>query len=368
MSVLFTPARIGPMEIKNRFVRSATNDRMVADDGAVTDEAVDFYRSLARGGVGLIITGHAYVHPLGQGSVRQTAIYDDRFVPGLRRIAEAVHDCGGRAAVQITHAGRQTRPEIIGTTPLAPSAIPYGLQKTVPHELSDEETEQIVEFFAAAAGRVKAAGFDAVQLHGAHGYLIGQFLSPVSNRRTDRWGKDEKGRFRFLSEVLRRVREEVGKDFPVLIKLGMEDFVDDGLKLADGISVSRRLRERGIDAVETSGGFSEGMQNTRRNVLPGKGEAYFRHFASGLKKSVDVPVILVGGLRSLALMEEIVRSGEADFVSLSRPLIREPDLVSSFEKGASEASCISCNRCLLSQKPEIKCLVLEEELRGGSEG
>lgn len=368
MSVLFSPARIGTLELKNRFVRSATNDRMVAEDGSVTDEAVDCYESLARGEVGLIITGHAYVHPLGQGSARQMAIYDDRFVPGLARIAKRVRDLDGHIAVQLNHAGRQTREEIIGITPVAPSALPYGLQKTVPRELSNEEIEEIVELFVRAAGRVKAAGFDAIQLHGAHGYLISQFLSPASNMRKDGWGGDEGRRFKFLKAILTRVKEEVGRDFPVFIKLAMEDFVEGGLKLSESISVAGRLRALGIDAIETSGGFSTAMGNMKKGVLPGKGEAYFRHYASSLKKRVDVPVILVGGLRSLSTMEEIVDSGDADFVSLSRPFIREPDLVLKLKAGTPAVSCISCNRCSLSHGSELKCLELEREYAEDSAG
>jgi 2,4-dienoyl-CoA reductase-like NADH-dependent reductase (Old Yellow Enzyme family) len=360
VSILFTPAAIGRLEIKNRFVRSATNDRMVADDGSVTDEILDYYGSLVRGEVGLIITGHAYVHPVGRGSARQLAAYDDRFIPGLKRMADTVHDLGGRIAVQISHAGRQTREEMIGATPLAPSALPYGLQKVIPHELSGEEVEEIVELFVKAGARVKAAGFDAVQLHGAHGYLIGQFLSPASNVRTDGWGGSEENRFRFLSEILTRVKRELGVGFPVFIKLGMEDFVEGGLTLPESISIARRLDALGIDAVETSGGFSGKMENIRKGILPHAGEAYFRHYASALKKNVDVPVILVGGLRSLGVMEDIVESGDADFVSLSRPFIREPDLVSRLRRGAPTVSCSSCSKCSLSRKPELKCIELEE--------
>jgi len=368
MSVLFTPARIGTLELRNRFVRSATNDRMVTTDGKVTDDLVDYYGLLARGGIGLIITGHAYVHPLGQGSVRQLGVYDDGMISGLKRIADVVHEFDGRIAAQITHAGRQTQKEIIGETPVAPSAIPYGLQKVMPRELSDAEIETIIDDFAGAADRVREAGFDAVQLHGAHGYLINQFLSPFSNKRTDGWGlagrssgHDQEGRFKFLHEVYRAVREKVGPGFPVFIKLAMKDFVEGGLDIETTISIARRIRKLGIDAIETSGGFSNAMENIKRDVLPGKGEAYFRNEAARLKRGVDVPVILVGGLRSLATMEDVVNGGDADFVSLSRPFIRQPDLVLKLRSGAREVSCISCSKCSISREPVLKCLALEKE-------
>jgi 2,4-dienoyl-CoA reductase-like NADH-dependent reductase (Old Yellow Enzyme family) len=360
MNVLFTPAKIGTIEIKNRFVRSATNDRMVTRGGKVTDELVDCYRVLARGEIGLIITGHAYISALGQGSVRQLGVYDDNLIAGLRLITDAVHEMDGKVAIQITHAGRQTQKEIINETPVAPSAIPYGLQKVVPRELSDGEIGQIIEDFAGAASRAQEAGFDAVQLHGAHGYLITQFLSPFSNKRTDRWGGDEERRFRFLHEVNKSVREKVGPDFPVFIKLAMKDFVEGGLDVSTSISIARRLSELGIDAIETSGGFSSGMENIRRDVLPGKGEAYFRAEASRLKKNVDVPVILVGGLRSLSTMESIIEGGDADFVSLSRPFIREPDLVLKLKSGADRASCVSCSKCSISREPVLRCLAMDK--------
>lgn len=360
MSVLFAPARIGTVELRNRFVRSATNDRMTTPDGKVSDELVDYYALLARGEIGLIITGHAYIHPLGQGSARQLGVYDDSLVPGLKRIADAVHEMKGNVAMQITHAGRQTQKEIIGETPVAPSAIPYGLQKAMPRELSDGEIEKIIEDYASAARRAQEARFDAVQLHGAHGYLINQFLSPFSNKRTDKWGGDDERRFRFLREVYKAVRKKVGSGFPVLIKLAMKDFVEGGLDVFAGISIAERLSELGIDAIETSGGFSSGMENIKRDVLPGKGEAYFRSEASRLKKSVNVPVILVGGLRSLGIMESIVKNGDADFVSLSRPFIREPDLVLRFKSGAREASCISCSKCSISREPVLECLATEK--------
>jgi len=358
MSILFTPANIGTIRIKNRFVRSATNDRATTEEGRVTDELVDYYGTLARGEIGLIITGHSYIHPLGKGSARQLGVYDDSLIAGLRRLTDSVHETDGKIAMQITHAGRQTQAAIIGETPVAPSAIPYGLQKVMPRELSGAEIEAIIEDFGKAAGRAREAGFDAVQLHGAHGYLINQFLSPFSNKRTDKWGRggSSSGRFTFLEAVYKSVRERVGPDFPVTIKLAMRDFVEGGLQVDDCIDIASLLARLGIDAIETSGGFSGAMENIRRDVLPGKGEAYFRKEASRLKKKVDVPVILVGGLRSKEVMEAILNAGDADFVSMSRPFIREPDLVIKFKGGEEATSCVSCSKCSVSREVELKCL------------
>jgi 2,4-dienoyl-CoA reductase-like NADH-dependent reductase (Old Yellow Enzyme family) len=329
---------------------------MVTFAGEVTDALVDCYTTLARGEIGLIITGHAFVHPLGKGSPMQLAIHDDRMIPGLKRLAAAVHAEGGRVAVQITHAGRQTRREIIGATPVAPSVVSWGVPEVVPRELSEPEIEGIVEFFGKAAGRARDAGFDAVELHGAHGYLISQFLSPLTNKRDDSWGGDHDTRFTFLSRVHERVRREVGPDFPLFIKLAMQDGVEGGLTIEESVSFGEKLARLGIDAIETSGGYSTSSMNIRRDVLPGKGEAYFRHHASALKKKVNVPVILVGGLRSLDMMESVVSSGDADFIALSRPFIREPDLIRKLRDGAATAACISCNKCSVSREPELKCL------------
>jgi len=246
--------------------------------------------------------------------------------------------------MQINHAGRQTSEATIGRTPVAPSPVPRVKGGPRPHELTETEIQELIAAFGRAAGRAKEAGFDGVQLHGAHGYLINQFCSPASNWRRDRWGGSIARRLRFLEEVAAATRDEVGSDYPLLIKLGIQDFVRDGLTLDDGGEIVRHLADWGLDAVEISGGM--GGTSSRKDVLRPGDEAYFLPQARRAREMTNLPLILVGGMRSLAVMESILEEGTADFISMCRPLIREPDLPNQWREGRTEpAACISCNNC-----------------------
>jgi len=354
MSILFKPGNIAGLELKNRLVRSATAERMCDEDGRPEQAMIELYANLARGGVGLIITGHAFVHESGKAHSTMTAVHRDDLIPSLRALSEVVHREGGgkrsggskRSGVvmQINHAGRQTSEETIGRTPVAPSPVSRVKGGPRPHELTEAEIEELVGAFGRAAGRAKAAGFDGVQLHGAHGYLINQFCSPASNWRRDRWGGSIARRLRFLEEVAAAARDEVGGDYPLLIKLGIQDSVRDGLTLDDGVEIVRHLADWGLDAVEISGGM--GATSARKDILRPEDEAYFLPQARRAREATDLPLILVGGMRSLAVMESILEEGTADFISMSRPLIREPDLPNQWREGRTEpAACISCNSC-----------------------
>lgn len=350
MSILFQPTTIGTLRLRNRFVRSATQDYLGHPDGAISEPEIELYRDLAVGGIGLIVTGHAYVqHPLGRASVNQNGIFDDRFIAGYRRLADVVHAEGAALVLQISHAGRQTPqdwPDDL--VPVAPSAIPDRSTGRTPRALLEEEIWSLVDAYAAAMGRAKAAGCDGVQLHAAHGYLLSAFLSPYTNRRTDAWGDSVMNRCRILREILVRGRRLVGDQYPVLVKLNTTDGVEgDGtLTLAEVVAIARLLVEWGVDAIEVSGGhreFREVMSRTR--IRTPADEAYFALAARAVKAAVDAPVLLVGGLRSRAVMEAVVTGGTADLVALCRPLIREPDLVRRFAAGQEEATCDSCNAC-----------------------
>jgi len=351
MSVLFEQVSIGRMRLRNRFVRSATNDFLATPDGAVSDAEVELYRALAAGGAGMIISGHAYVqHPLGRGSVGQNAIYDDRFVAGYRRAAQAAQALGAAFVMQVSHAGRQTPqdwPE--GQVPVAPSAVTDSASGVTPRELTEEEIWSLVDAYAAAVGRAKAAGCDGAQLHVAHGYLLSSFISPYTNRRTDGWGGSLENRVRILGEIMQRARRAVGDDFPILAKLNSTDGMpgEGFLTLEDAVATARALAGWGVAAIEVSGGIREakGVMSAPGIARPEQ-EAYFAAAAKAIKTAVAVPVILVGGLRSLAVMERAVTEGAADLVALSRPLVREPDLVARFKNGrATRATCVSCNAC-----------------------
>jgi 2,4-dienoyl-CoA reductase-like NADH-dependent reductase (Old Yellow Enzyme family) len=344
MNLLFQPISIDAVEIRNRFLRSATWDRTGTDDGLVTDASVRIIEDLARGGVGLIVTGYAYVSEQGKAAVRQLGISHDRHVKGLSRLAKAAHDHGAKIAVQIAHGGANLG--LLGRTgrlALAPSRIEgHPLSH---REATSDEILEIVRDFAAAAARGKEAGFDAVQLHGAHGYLLSQFLSPRTNHRTDEWGGSAERRRSFLVEVVRSVRRAVGEGYPVWMKMGLRDYTDDGLDVAEGLEALRALIAEGLSAVEVSSGFGARSARTAR---PGDEEsAYFRAESAAAKGAVDVPVMLVGGIRSLGMAEDILKRAHADMISMCRPLIREPDLIARWQRGDTAPSkCISCNKCL----------------------
>jgi 2,4-dienoyl-CoA reductase-like NADH-dependent reductase (Old Yellow Enzyme family) len=347
MSILFTPIKIGPLTIPNRFVRSATHEYMADDEGNVSASQVELYRRLSEGEVGLIITGHAYVQPSGKASPRQTAVFDDRFVEGLARIPAAVHQFSSRVFLQVAHAGRQTKERLCGCVPVSPSAVYDPVSKVMPRELSEGEIRALVGDFVAAAGRAKRAGFDGIQLHAAHGYLISSFLSPHTNRRRDEWGGPIENRARVLLETLRGVKAACGAAFPVIVKLNSTDFLEDGLTLDDAIRIARMLEAESIDAIEVSGGMAEaGRGSVWTGLRSESEEGYFVANAALIKQAVRVPVFGLGGIRTLAVAEKIVEDGQADLVSLSRPFIRDPFLARHFREGQiAKSECISCNKC-----------------------
>jgi 2,4-dienoyl-CoA reductase-like NADH-dependent reductase (Old Yellow Enzyme family) len=343
-SELFEPIKIKNLELQNRVMRSATWDGSADESGGVTDDSIRIYRELGRGDIGLIVTGYAFVsHPLGQANPRQYGIYSDHLIPGWKRLVKTVHQAGkSKIAMQIVHAGINS-PYLFnkGLTLQAVSQMP---ELKRPHRaMTDEEIKKIIDDFAKAAVRVREAGFDAVQLHGAHGYLMSQFVSPIYNQRTDRWGGSPAKRRRFHIEVIRKIRKAVGDDFPVMIKFGAQDDQEGGMLLSEGVETCRQMEKAGIDCIEVSRGV--GIESAVRS----KGKidrAIFRENAAAVKKAVHVPVAVVNGIRSLETAEDIIASNDADMVSLSRPFIREPRLVSRWLKGdARPALCISCNRC-----------------------
>lgn len=368
---VFKQARIGKLLIKNRLVRSATYEAMASEDGRVTDKLVDLYGLLAKGGIGLIITGYTYVQKNGKGAPYMMGIYRDDLVPGLRRIAEEIHtnSKGCKVAIQLVHCGRQTA---LVENPLAPSAVFEPIVKRMPKEMTVKEIEETVEAFAEAAERAKEAGFDAVQLHAAHGYLLSEFLSPYTNRRTDEYGGNIGNRMRILKEIYNSIVRKTGKDFPVLIKMNVSDFIEGGVDLNESKKISGRLSNLGIAAIETSGGmfetriFNKDLRASRTKITTKEKEAYFLPYAKEIKKVINIPLILVGGIRSLDVIEEILRSGDADFVALSRPLIREPDLPNKWLKkiGGLTAECISCNACYGSLRTGgVRCLQKEKAIK-----
>lgn len=354
MPKLFTPTRIKNLALPNRFIRSATWEGLATEDGVCTPELVDLMLDLAKGNAGLIITGHAYVSSEGLATVRQLGIDNDGLVEGLSEMTDAVHREGGRIIMQLAHGGLRADPKFTGMTPMGPSTG-EGLLESPGREMTVADIRQAVDDFGQAAHRAQAAGFDGVQIHAAHGYLLSQFLSPAFNRRDDNYGGDIQNRARILLEVFNSIRQAVGHHFPIFVKINSEDFLEKGLTREDAIHVGVMLDRAGVDAVEISGGtiLSGKRIPFRREIIFERDQAYFRQATRALKAKIRAPVILVGGIRSYLLAERLVDEGYADYLSMSRPFIREPWLIARWQSGdLRKATCISCNGCLGAARSE----------------
>lgn len=380
---VFDSSTIAGVVLKNRIIRSATHESLADSFGAPTEALVKLYTSLAKGGAGAIITGYAGVQQDGRSSLPgMLMIDDDNLVAPYRRLTDAVHRFGTPIYLQLAHCGRQTRSAITGVRTVAPSALKDKIfNEEVPHELDEREIEIIISNFAAAAGRAAKAGFDGVQLHLAHGYLLSSFLSGRSNQRRDRWGGSVVNRFRIIAEIISRIKLERG-DFPVLAKLNAYDKMPRGMRLNDAVEVARMLEAAGCSAIELSSGVIEdGLSVMRGTELPM--EALFAcHFrfrvipgplrkvtapivrlampcpkpllnynleaARSIKAAVSIPVIAVGGIHTMEDISMAFSSGAADYVSMSRPFIKEPDIVNKFQERRQTASrCIMCNYCVI---------------------
>ena len=370
MSVLFEKTKIKGMELKNRLVRSATHEAMADDEGFPTDSIFKLYERLAKGGVGLIITGYTFVSRDGRFK-SMLGIDSDEHIPKYRELVNQVHQNDAKIAMQINHCGRQTVKEMTGTQPIAPSAVFDKSLFVMPREMTEADIERIIEAFAQAARRVKESGFDALQLHGAHGYLISQFLCPHTNRREDKWGGTIENRMRFVTEIYKRTRKNVGDDHPIFIKLNAYDYMKNGLKPEEGIAIATNMADIGFDGIEVSCGIAEDGGSTLRGEIPFDvildewdmykernfgnkiiksipfTQGYNRESARKIKEKVNVPVFVVGGMVDPTFMEETIQSGEADYISLCRALITDPKFPNKIREGSREVSrCIHCNLCI----------------------
>ena len=386
MSALFEPATLGAMQLKNRFVRSATAECLASDDCRITDQYLRAYTQLAKGGVGLIIPGNYYVHRMGRAIARIMVVDKDEIVDDLRKVSRIAHEYDVKIVAQLNHGGRQCDPKVLGTTPVAPSAVRDKLSMVKPRAMSESEIEETIAAFGEGARRAKEAGFDGVQIHAAHGYLVNEFLSGYTNRRTDKWGGSLENRMRFLLEIYQTVRKSVDPKFPVLTKINCEDFAAGGVTLEECVAVCKKLDQLGIDAIEVSGGIAEkGLVSVRGDIptdlllqdrnfierilmkfiekpmreLARFEEAYFLPQAATIKKNVKAPVIAVGGMRRRSTMEQALARRQADFISMCRPFIRQPNLVNLMQKsGGDPITCTNCNRCsieiVVNYKP-MKC-------------
>ena len=364
---MFETSNIGNLTLKNRFVRSATWTGLAEKDGSSTPGLSQFMAKLAKGGTGLIITGHAYIDPAGQASPFQLGIFSDRLVSGLSEVAKAVHNEGGKIVIQIAHGGSQSIAKFTGCEPAGPSALEID-EKPFCREMTMEEINVTVKAFGDAALRAKKAGFDGVQIHGAHSYLLNQFLSPYFNKREDEYGGSLSNRARIVLDSYRAIRNAVGNDFPVLIKLNSEDFLENGFSIDEMIELSGMLEKEGINAIELSGGSIQSHRDFRPvrpgNPDPEAEETYYLDAASRYKEKINVPLMLVGGIRSFAVAEKLVNNNITDYISMCRPFIREPDLVNRWQSGDyTKSECRMDNACY---RPGLKgigiyCVVREKE-------
>ena len=363
MDKLFDKTKINQMELKNRFVRSATWEGLANPDGSCSGKIADMMLELAKGQVGLIITSHAYVTKNGQAGIRQLGIYSDHLISSYNKIVEKVHREGSKIIMQIAHAGGRASAKLIKSQPFGPSSLEIK-DCMMCREITKNEIFQIIGDFKNAAVRAKKAGFDGVQIHGAHGFLLSQFLSPFFNRREDEYGGSIENRARLILEIIQATRSELGRQFTVIIKLNSDDFIEGGFTQSEMMQVSVMLESAGIDAVELSGGtglkVSQYSSSRISKIDSKRKEVYYRDAAKLYKKKMSVPLILVGGIRSYEVAKELLEKNLADYVSLCRPLIREPDLIKRWQEGdIKRATCISCNKCFVPTRAGegIYCVV-----------
>lgn len=391
--MLFKETTVSGITVKNRIIRSATHDGLADENGAPSDKLIAKYENLAKNEIGCIITGYAAVSRNGVSPYpRMMKIFDDGVIGKYKELTDAVHRHGVPVILQIAHCGRQTSSKAIGLQKVAPSNVLHAFYPDKAKELTEDEIYGIIDDFVSAAVRAEKAGFDGVQLHGGHGYLLHDFLSPYGNRRKDGWGGSLENRCRIVELIIKGIKEKT--DIPVWIKLSAEDNRKGGMNIGDSVEICKKLEKAGCDAIEVScGTVQDGMNTMRSELMPM--DAVFKYRepcasfpkllnkialpaanlinplikqpkplenfnvenASIIKKNVSVPVIAVGGIHRAGEMENILSEGKADFVSMCRPFICEPDLAKKLKNGQSEAKCIMCNYCgLVIEKEPTRCL------------
>lgn len=360
MSILFSPAQIGSLQLRNRLVMTPMH-LGYSPLGEVNDQLIEFYRARARGGVGLIVVGGCGIDRIGN-AFGMTQLDDDRYIPGLRQLVDAVHAEGAKIVPQLYQAGRYAHSVLTGQPSVAPSPIPSKLTRETPEELTAEKIKEVIASFASAAKRAQTAGFDGVEIIASAGYLISQFLSPVTNQRTDRYGGDLQGRMTFGLEVVGAVREAVGPDFPIIVRVAGNDFVPGSNTNIESQAFCQALEKVGVNAINVTGGWHETqVPQLTMNVPPGA----YAYLAQGIKSAVSIPVIACNRINTPELAEGILEEGLADFIGMARPLLADPELPNKALSGHSGSirPCIGCNQGCLDYvfrlKP-VSCLVNAE--------
>ena len=355
MPDLFDPLTINRLELANRFVRSATMDSM-ASGGLVTEPEIELYGQLGKGEIGLIISHGLYPTKEGQCSPGQLSAHSDEAIPSLKRLVDAVHQGGGKIAAQLLHGGWMCSREVTGLEPVGPSQVVHPRSGAAIRELSSADIYELADDYGRAAARIVEAGFDGIQLHGAHSWLISAFLSPATNKRNDIWGGSPHKRARFVRELYRAIRKVCGPNFPVLIKLGIRDYHPHGKTAAEGVQVAQLLEQDGFDAIEVSEGLEEDFfHHIRREAVT----PYYLADCKEARTNLRLPLILVGGMRSIKDMQAVLDEGTADAVSMCRPFVMNPHLVRDLRTGATDGSqCTSCNECMARMREgRLRCVL-----------
>jgi len=357
---LFKPGLIGAVALKNRLMMPPISTNLAGKDGTVSEDLIFHYAERARGGVGMITVENVCIsYPLARHGMAQPRIDDDRFIAGLRRLSDAIHAGGAKAAVELAHPGINADLRFIGgETPIGPSAVTRK-DGVVPRVLSGEEIEETIGTYIEAARRSQEAGFDVVEVHACHGLLINQFLSPLTNKRQDEYGGSRENRIRILVEIVKGIKRRLGDDFAVTVRLVAEDMLEGGLTLEDGRWFARHLEEVGVDAMHPD--FGLGDKEKRLEPMPYP-QAWRVYLAEEIKKAVSIPVVAVGVIREPQIAEEILTAGKADFVALGRTLIADPDWPNKAQTGAERSirHCIGCNECVVARHVEdvpLRCSV-----------
>lgn len=364
MTSLFEPGRIGPIEVPNRVVMASMTTRAADLDGFVTPQTIAYFAARARGGVGLVTVEMASPERCGRHRRRELGIYDDRFLPGLSQLAAAIHAHGAKASIQLGHGGGHTRTDICGEEPIAPSAIPHVVQEVttetiVPQAMTRERIEETTAAFVRAARRARTAGFDCVEIHGAHGYLISQFHTPFENRRTDEYGGNLENRARFGLELTRRVKAAV-PELGVIYRVTIDDYFPQGLQRDDGLKIAEWAAKAGADAIHVAAGHYRSVADAPGMIPPmAWPDATFLDFARALKPRVDVPVIAVGRLGDPDVASAAIADGACDFVALGRPVLADADWPRKVKAGEPVRRCIACNTCITGMRTggALHCLV-----------
>ncbi len=358
---LFSPGYIGRMEIRNRIVMSPMGTNYASDTGGVTERMIRHYAERARGGTGLVIVENTTVqYPQGRGATAHNRIDRDEFIPGLNRLAEAIQRYGARAAIQINHVGALTSPQLCGGIPVGPSDVPVAPGRATPRPLTVDEIREIVQCFAAAAVRAVRAGFDGIEIHGAHGYLISQFLSAYTNRRTDEYGGGLEGRARFALEVIAAVRQAVGRGFPVWMRINGDDFVEGGNTQEEYKALAKMLVQAGLDALHVSAAFPAAHH---KQIEPMRfPQGWKLYLAEGIRRVVNVPVMATSVIREPGFADEAIAAGKIDFAAIGRGLLADPEWANKARAGEAHRirRCISCNVCSKSRSVDgipIRCTV-----------